>query len=174
MSYDIKKHRLLKFLYKIKIEYEAKPLEYRQQNDKYIDYLDIPKSARLKDINRIELIMKELRVNEEIHWIHTSKGHSFAIDSNGIISLSNKKYFKRYWGGIFKSLFNLSQVLIPLAALGITYWIAKESTKDDIKQQIEIDTLENKVRELSNTVYQQNYILDSLVPQIVSDSCFVY
>ncbi|TPV31411.1 hypothetical protein FJ651_14550 [Paucihalobacter ruber] len=156
---DYKRNILLGLLSQNRIDYTSR----KKRDIKLGVSFDVILSKLKCDKYKLEEITSELYEEKEI--LYTDVDHKGLYATNkGVVSSKNNKYKKKYEDLWIIMLRNISQILIPIISLIITFYIiAKDEKSTDIKlQELKEDLLNQieKVKYHPNTEY--NMKTDSL------------
>lgn len=144
MSYDLKRHRFLKYLSDKSTGFGAGEI---------IHLYNIPNRYR-EDIDKIDFITEELLKNKEIERYESGETtatdftYYYQITDTGKLALSKDKYKNRYWKRFRDRVVAIIQITIPVLALAFSLMIFLWTRSDNQAMRKEFKELRNKVQEL--------------------------
>lgn len=148
MRFNRKKHQLLKRL-------AEKYSRLKEEKDSVpgieagIPYSEIRSLLKITEHQR-KLLLAEMRKAEEVVEFKKDDWYGCYINpSNGLESLSNKKYQVRNRKIIKDGLIDFVQIAVPVLSLLITILVI---VRDDSKRNSEIEAIEEKIEKLQNRI----------------------
>jgi len=138
MKYDLKRHRLLKYLRRL------------PDNEKEIKFKDLPWHLKVKE-SKIDLYVDELsKAGELTLFSNPATGVKLWVAGNATVAISNKKYISRYWTRFGDRCKTVVQIFIPVLALAVTILVTYISILDRNTHKSSLEELEDRIEILES------------------------
>ena len=166
MRLDIERHRLLKLLSDKTVQFNIGNLP---KNEAIGISFDSIMSKMKCDREKLELISSELYLNKEIEYHDYHDVVGLCCGNNGLTSFSNNKYLARYWKDFWSNLLTISQIIVPIMALGIALVTVLDSRQSKVNTE-EILLLEKEIYSIREIQDSQTNTISNLANIQKTDS----